>query len=435
MISVIIPVYNNWELTRACLEALSTSHDVQDLDVIVVDNASSDATPRACPALGRRLFGARFRYLPQEVNRNFAGACNIGANAAQGDWLLLLNNDTLPLPGWAKPLLHAFAEDPHLGAAGPLLLYPPDKTGLHRVQHLGVVLSSGYRVSHLYEYLPEQHPVVSRSRRLQIITAAALFIPRRRYLALGGLDEGFINGFEDVEFCARLCREGLHQCVIPEARIIHLAGQSEGRRDWEEANSARCFALCRHLLHMDEPAHWRADGYQPELSPWLTLAPGLPPAKRLHLLRYAGKDPAALAEAVASEPLWQEGLLLLAGRQEAQGRFDAALDSLTLATRLHSSPDTLLPLFHFVCRLAPEDTRSLTLLREELTPYLLRPEERDTRLREMREELLAAGETELAEQAQALQRTSATFLAGPQLRLAQALQADGRPLPSTGLPE
>lgn len=434
MISVLIPVYNHWELTRNCLQALAMSLEGQEAEVIVVDNASSDATPQACPALGAGLFGTNFRYLRQEVNRNFAGANNIAAAAARGDWLFLLNNDTLPRPGWVTPLLRAFDEDTQLGAAGPLLLYPPDKNGLHRVQHLGVVLSLRNRVSHLYEYLPEQHPVVSRPRRLQIITGAALLIPRHRYLALGGLDEDFINGFEDVEFCARLCREGLHQRVVPEARIIHLAGQSEGRRDKERENSARCFAVCRHLLHMDEPARWRDDGYQPELSPWLTLAPGLPPAKRLHLLRYAGKDPAALAEAVHGEPLWQEGLLLLAGRQEAQGRFDAALDSLTLAARLHSSPDTLLPLLHFVSRLAPEDTQTIALLREELATYLLTPEERDTRLREIRTELLAAGETEPAEQAEALQRSSAAFLAGPQLRLAKALQADGGPLPSTGLP-
>ena len=434
MISVLIPVYNNWELTRACLEALAASGTGEETEVLVVDNASSDATPQACPALGRSLFGERFRYLPQAANRNFSGANNIAAAAARGDWLFLLNNDTLPQPGWAAPLLRAFDEDSRLGAAGPLLLYPPDKNGLHRVQHLGVVLSPGCRVSHLYEYLPEQHPVVARPRRLQIITAAALLIPRQRYLALGGLDEGFINGFEDVEFCARLCREGLHQRVIPEARIIHLAGQSEGRKDSEQANSARCFALCRQLLHMDEPAHWRDDGYQPELSPWLTYAPGLSPAARLRLLRQSGGKPAALAAAVQAEPLWQEGLLLLARQQEAQGLFRDALDTLTLATRLHASPETLLPLLNFAERAAPEDTQSLALLREELTSYLLTPEEREKRLGDMHAELLAAGETELAAQAEALRREAAAFFAGPQQRLAQALQSDGDPSPSTGQP-
>lgn len=432
MISVLIPVYNNWELTRSCLEALAASDPGDDTEVLVVDNASTDATPQACPALGRSLFGERFRYLPQPVNRNYAGANNIAAAQARGDWLLLLNNDTLPQPGWAAPLLRAFDEDPRLGAAGPLLLYPPDKDGLHRVQHLGVVLSQGSRVSHLYEYLPERHPVVSRPRRLQIITGAALLIPRQRYLTLGGLDEGFINGFEDVEFCARLCREDLHQRVIPEARIIHLAGRSEGRRDSEAANSARCFRQCRHLLRMDEPARWRDDGYQPELSPWLTLAPGLPPTVRLRLLRQAREGLAALTEAVRGEPLWQEGLLLLARQQEAQGRPGDALETLTLAARLHSSPETLLPLLAFVLRMAPEDARTIALLREELAGYLITPEAREARLRALQAEWLDAGEPALAARTEALRQDAAAFFAGPHMRLAQALQTDGMPLPSTG---
>lgn len=433
MISVLIPVYNNWDLTRACLEALAASSAGEETEVLVVDNASADATPQACPALGRSLFGERFRYLPQPVNRNFAGANNIAAAQARGDWLFLLNNDTLPRPGWTAPLLRAFEEDPRLGAAGPLLLYPPDGGGVHRVQHLGVVLSPRHRISHLYEYLPEHHPVVTPPRRLQIITGAAMLVPRQRYLALGGLDEGFVNGFEDVEFCARLCREGLHQRVIPEARIIHLAGQSEGRRDGEEANSARCFRLCGHLLHMDEAARWRADGYQPQLSPWLTLAPGLPPASRLRLLRQA-RELDALAGAVRDEPLWQEGLLLLARQQEALGLLRDALDTLTLAARLHASPDTLLPLLAFASRVAPEDARTITLLREELTDYLITPEAREARLRDMRAELLDAGETELAAQADALRQDAAAFFAGPYQRLAQALQSDGAPPPSTGQP-
>lgn len=432
MISVLIPAYNNWELTRACLEALAASLDGQEAQVIVVDNASSDATPQVCPALGRRLFGERFRWLPQAENRNFAGACNIGAAAAQGDWLFLLNNDTLPRPGWAGPLLRAFDEDPQLGAAGPLLLYPPDGNGLHRVQHLGVVLSPGCRVSHLYEFLPERHPVVGRSRRLQIITGAALLVPRQRYLALGGLDEGFVNGFEDVDFCARLCREGLHQRVVPEARIIHLAGQSEGRRDREAANSARCFSRCRHLLRMDEPALWRDDGYQPELSPWLSVTPGLPPAARLRLLRQAAGGVAALAEAVRREPLWQEGLLLLARQQEAQGRPVEALEALTLAARLNGSPETLLPLLDFVLRAAPEDARTIALLREELAAHLLRPEAWESRLQRMQAELLEADEPELAAQAEAIRQDAAAFFAGPRQRLAQALQTGGTALPPTG---
>lgn len=428
MISVLIPVYNNWDLTRACLEALAASTAGEETEVLVVDNASTDATPQACPALGRRLFGERFRYLPQPVNRNFAGANNIAAAEARGDWLFLLNNDTLPRPGWAAPLLRAFDEDPQLGAAGPLLLYPPDSRGLHRVQHLGVVLSLRHRVSHLYEYLPEHHPVVTRPRRLQIITGAAMLIPRRRYLALGGLDEGFVNGFEDVEFCARLCREGLHQRVIPEARIIHLAGQSEGRRDKEKDNSSRCFTLCGHLLQLDEMRQWRADGYQPEVSPWMTLEPGLTPASRVRLLQQARKGPAALAEAAQSEPLWLEGQLMLARHQEAQRQNSDAMYTLTMAAHFYSTPDAILPLLDFVGRVAADEKRGMELLREELRDYVVTPELREAALRELHAELLAAGEPELARQVEALQQDAPNFFSR-QYRLLEAALRTGSAMP------
>ena len=183
---------------------------------------------------------------------------------------------------------------------------------------------------------------------------------------------------------------------------------------------------------MDEPARWRDDGYQPELSPWLTLAPGLPPTVRLRLLRQAREGLAALTEAVRGEPLWQEGLLLLARQQEAQGRPGDALETLTLAARLHSSPETLLPLLAFVLRMAPEDARTIALLREELAGYLITPEAREARLRALQAEWLDAGEPALAARTEALRQDAAAFFAGPHMRLAQALQTDGMPLPSTG---
>lgn len=255
-----------------------------------------------------------------------------------------------------------------------------------------------------------------------------MLIPRRRYLALGGLDEGFVNGFEDVEFCARLCREGLHQRVIPEARIIHLAGQSEGRRDKEKDNSSRCFTLCGHLLQLDEMRQWRADGYQPEVSPWMTLEPGLTPASRVRLLQQARKGPAALAEAAQSEPLWLEGQLMLARHQEAQRQNSDAMYTLTMAAHFYSTPDAILPLLDFVGRVAADEKRGMELLREELRDYVVTPELREAALRELHAELLAAGEPELARQVEALQQDAPNFFSR-QYRLLEAALRTGSAMP------
>ena len=63
--SVVIPVYNKWELTENCLRSLAATLAGNSCEIIVVDNASSDATREACPALGQALFGELFRYHPR----------------------------------------------------------------------------------------------------------------------------------------------------------------------------------------------------------------------------------------------------------------------------------------------------------------------------------------------------------------------------------
>lgn len=154
LFSAIIPVFNKWELTRACLESLRQNTPGADFAVIVVYNASSDATATDCLPLGQALFPGRFRYLRFAANRNFGPACNAGAQAADSPLLFFLNNDTLLEPGWLPPLLRALDLDARTGAVGPLLCYPHDPRLGVRVQHLGIAVGPQLYPSHLYEYFP-----------------------------------------------------------------------------------------------------------------------------------------------------------------------------------------------------------------------------------------------------------------------------------------
>jgi GT2 family glycosyltransferase len=96
LLSVIIPVRDQWSLTRQCLHALRRATPGDFFEVLVVDNASHDATPTACPPLGRELFGKRFLSLRQKTNIGFGPACNLAAHMAQSELLFFLNNDTVP---------------------------------------------------------------------------------------------------------------------------------------------------------------------------------------------------------------------------------------------------------------------------------------------------------------------------------------------------
>ena len=131
LFAVIIPVFNNWGLTRDCLDSLREHTPGDNFEVVVVDNGSVDAGRTELEPLGNSLFPGRFTVVRFEENRNFGPACNAGAHTATASLLFFLNNDTVLTPGWAEPLLDALRADDSLGAVGPLLLYP-DNT----VQHL-----------------------------------------------------------------------------------------------------------------------------------------------------------------------------------------------------------------------------------------------------------------------------------------------------------
>ena len=177
--SIIIPAWNLWETTASCLHSLAR-HDA-GMQVVVVDNGSSDATGPELEPLGRKLFGDRFLRVRLPENLGFAAGCNAGARAADGDALLFLNNDTQVSPGWLPPLEEALAA-PGVGAVGPLLLYPDGRT-----QHCGVSFTLLGGVRHLYADFPGEHPAVRREHPLQAITGAALLLRRARRRFLRGL--------------------------------------------------------------------------------------------------------------------------------------------------------------------------------------------------------------------------------------------------------
>lgn len=266
--SIVIPVFNQWQLSRNCLLSLKATLPDSNTELILVDNASTDVTPRAAPFLGKELFGENFTFIRNERNRNFAGASNQGARAARGNFLIFLNNDTVALSGWLRPLIDDFKNYPNLAGTAPLLLYPEKPLLGHTVQHLGVSVSSFKKVAHLYEGIPASSPLAKKRRFFQIITAACLMIPRELFLNAGAFDEEYKNGFEDVDLCGRLSRAGFRFTVNPESRIIHYQGQSSGRRDGEEANRLRLRQKALPLLLPDKRNLLLADNLTIELNEW-----------------------------------------------------------------------------------------------------------------------------------------------------------------------
>jgi GT2 family glycosyltransferase/tetratricopeptide (TPR) repeat protein len=118
LVSVIVLTYNNWDYTSACLAALCRHSDYPNLEIIVVDNASTDQTRDNLHRLA--LQDSRFRIVFNDTNLGFAGGNNVGLRLARGDFMVLLNNDTIVTRGWVRDLIRPMQLDPAIGLTGPL---------------------------------------------------------------------------------------------------------------------------------------------------------------------------------------------------------------------------------------------------------------------------------------------------------------------------
>lgn len=222
--SIVMPVFNNWPMTRGCLQAVwSTVPPECDLEVVVIDDASTDET-----AVGLATLAAaepRLRVLRNESNLGFVEGCNRAAAAATGDILVFLNNDTVPLPGWIEPLLRTFDLFPRAGAVGGKLLFPDG-----RLQEAGGVLFSDASACHFGRgEANAMAPLFHYVRQVDYVSGALLATPRSLFAALGGFDPDFAPGYyEDTDYCFRLRERGLHTYYQPESAVVHVEGATAG---------------------------------------------------------------------------------------------------------------------------------------------------------------------------------------------------------------
>ena len=223
--SIIIPVFNKAALTRQCLETIRpTLQGAGEGEIIVIDNASSDDTPEMLKEF------PWVRVVRNEENRGFSGANNQGAQLACGKYLVLLNNDIVAHAGWLASMLQT-ARQPDVGVVGARLLFPEGT-----LQHAGVRLTplqfglAGFVPFHDLYRGPGDHPAARDTHDVEIVTGACLVTPRELYLRLGGLDEGFWNGYEDVDYCLNVRKEGLRVVYDGRAVLTHFESQSGAQR-------------------------------------------------------------------------------------------------------------------------------------------------------------------------------------------------------------
>ena len=216
--SVVIPVHGAFPHTLACLRALAAHPPAVPFEVIVVDDASPDDT------LARLGQVAGVRVHARATNGGFIAACNEGAALARGDWLVFLNNDTIPQPGWLDALLRTFDTQPDVGLVGAKLVYPDG-----RLQEAGgVVFADGAG----WNYGRGEDPADCRYAYLRdadYLSGAAISLPRTLFERLGGFDMRYAPAYyEDTDLAFALRAAGLRTLFQPAAVVVHDEGGTAG---------------------------------------------------------------------------------------------------------------------------------------------------------------------------------------------------------------
>lgn len=213
-VSIIIPSRDAPEHVGRCLRTLFGNTSYPDFEVIVMDNDTSD------PDAVRILAEHPIRRIPFPGKFNFSRANNQGVAAAEGEFIVFLNNDTeIITPGWLQHLLY-YAGQQDVGAAGALLVYD-DRT----VQHGGVALGMRGTADHLMRDFPMGVDGYAGSlacaREVSAVTAACMMMRKSLFHETGGFNERYFTAYQDLDLCLRLRARGLRVVHTPEAVVVH----------------------------------------------------------------------------------------------------------------------------------------------------------------------------------------------------------------------
>ena len=231
-VSFIIPLFNNLALTRACVASLQATLPAGlTHEIILVDDGSTDDTRSWLATLG-----PPFRVVLNDRNLGYAAANNRAIAIARGDVLALLNNDLVLLPRWLEPMLgaHRSLAD-RAGLIGNIQL----DAGTGAIDHTGIIINQQGKPVHDRALPARRSRLFSSVRPVPALTGACVLVDRALWLQLGGFDEGYVNGGEDVDLCFRARAVGRTNAVALRSVVRHHISASVGRKLHDEENSYR----------------------------------------------------------------------------------------------------------------------------------------------------------------------------------------------------
>lgn len=251
MVSVILLTWNSRDHVKACLDSVLRGAGAGELEVLVVDNGSTDGT-LAC----LESYGGALRIFRNRVNRGVARARNQGLREAAGELLLLLDIDTVVPDSAIDRLKHFMDTHPDVGVCGPKLIYPDGsiQNNCRRFPLITTKLLRGVDTEWARAWLREERYETEHARNLPFdadyLVGACQMIRRAALERVGFLDENIFYGPEDVDFCLRMHLNGWRVVCVPDITVVHDAQRVTRRRRVSRLTSRHLQGLlyffCKH---------------------------------------------------------------------------------------------------------------------------------------------------------------------------------------------
>ena len=216
--SIIIPVYAQHLLTFTCLKSIAATCGDIAIEVIVIDDCSPEPAAEALAVV------QGVNIVRNEINLGFLRNCNKAAQIARGEYLVLLNNDTIVTAGWLQEMARVFDEQENTGLVGCKLIYPDGS-----LQEAGGIIwrdGSGWNVGRNDQ---ADKPEYNYLREVDYCSGACLLIRRDFWIALAGFDEAYAPAYyEDGDLAFRVRAAGKRVYYQPRAVVVHFEGKSSG---------------------------------------------------------------------------------------------------------------------------------------------------------------------------------------------------------------
>lgn len=239
LVSIIIPVYNQWKYTYSCLASILENTPDLTYEVIIADDMSTDET------IDIEKIVKNITIVRDGVNRGFLLNCNNAAKSARGKYVFFLNNDTNVQANWLSSLVELIEPEPSIGMVGSKLVYPDG-----RLQEAGGIIwndASGWNYGRLDD--PEK-PEYNYVKEADYISGAAILIRHTIWQELGGFDERYVPAyFEDTDLAFEVRRLGYKVLLQPKSVIVHFEGISHGT---DTSNGIKSYQVTNKEKFMDK---------------------------------------------------------------------------------------------------------------------------------------------------------------------------------------